>query len=145
MPNPTALASPSNVHLWIDRTCLEVVIDPTGIHSLQKGMSVSYNPNDINSRVGATVFDDVNAIAGKVNSSSATRNEFYGVVDCYPFLTLLLASNMTKIDFMRLDVEGFELKILQTIPWDKIKIRVSRNLRSILLDMCKRSSKSYPI
>jgi hypothetical protein len=87
-------------------------------------MSVSYDQNDINSRVGATVFDDLNAMAGKVNSSTGTRHQYWGIVDCYPFLTLLLAANTTKIDFMRLDVEGFELKILQTIPWDKIKIRV---------------------
>ncbi|XP_069185178.1 protein Star-like [Procambarus clarkii] len=41
-----------------------------------------------------------------------------------PIYSLLLALNVTQIDFFSLDVEGFELKVLQTIPWDKIKIRL---------------------
>ncbi len=32
--------------------------------------------------------------------------------------------NVTKIDFLSLDVEGFEMPILRSLPWDKLDISV---------------------
>ena len=43
---------------------------------------------------------------------------------CFPFLTIMRALNKTKIDYLSLDVEGWELPILRTIPFDKIDISV---------------------
>ena len=37
---------------------------------------------------------------------------------------MLLAIGQTEIDYLSLDVEGAELDILQTIPFDKIKIDI---------------------
>jgi hypothetical protein len=37
----------------------------------------------------------------------------------------LLAVGQTQIDFFSLDVEGHELKILKTIPWHKVYIKVN--------------------
>ena len=36
----------------------------------------------------------------------------------------MLALNRTKIDYFSLDVEGYELPILRTIPFDKLDISV---------------------
>jgi FkbM family methyltransferase len=83
-----------------------------------------YQPNNIDGRLSAHVFDDDKARAGMPNVTAGPQQQYFSKVDCYPLLTLLLAANMTKIDFMRLDVEGFEIKILQKIPWDRMKIRV---------------------
>jgi len=47
-------------------------------------------------------------------------------VQCFPFYSVLLASNHTTIDYLSLDVEGHEIKILQTIPWDRVDIKVCR-------------------
>ncbi|KAL4084838.1 hypothetical protein QTP88_027722 [Uroleucon formosanum] len=44
-------------------------------------------------------------------------------VQCFPFYTYLLALNITVIDYFSLDVEGSELNVLKTIPFDKIDIR----------------------
>jgi hypothetical protein len=41
---------------------------------------------------------------------------------CFPLYSILLAVNRTAVDFLSLDVEGHELKILQTIPWHKIEL-----------------------
>ena len=41
---------------------------------------------------------------------------------CIPVYSLLRAVNMHHINFFSLDVEGAELKILETIPFDKIEI-----------------------
>jgi Methyltransferase FkbM domain len=43
---------------------------------------------------------------------------------CFPIQSLMLAINKTRIDYFSLDVEGFELEVLQTVPWEKLDIRV---------------------
>lgn len=43
---------------------------------------------------------------------------------CFPLYSILLAVNRTRVDFFSLDIEGHELKVLQTIPWHKVDIRV---------------------
>ena len=41
-------------------------------------------------------------------------------VECYPLYSLLLAMDHTRVDFLSLDVEGAELAVLRTVPWDKV-------------------------
>ncbi|XP_070001232.1 protein Star [Penaeus vannamei] len=41
-----------------------------------------------------------------------------------PLSSVLQAVNMTRIDFLSLDVGGLELQVLQTIPWERVKIRL---------------------
>ena len=43
---------------------------------------------------------------------------------CFPFYSILLAMGNPTVDYFSLDVEGAELQILQTIPWDKVDIKV---------------------
>ncbi|KAK4304744.1 hypothetical protein Pmani_023320 [Petrolisthes manimaculis] len=45
-------------------------------------------------------------------------------MDALPLHSILQALNVTMIDFFSLDVEGYELKVLKTLSWDRIKIRV---------------------
>ncbi|XP_050523899.1 uncharacterized protein LOC126895745 [Daktulosphaira vitifoliae] len=44
-------------------------------------------------------------------------------VQCFPFYTYMLALNKTVIDYFSLDVEGSELNVLKTIPFEKIDIK----------------------
>ena len=46
------------------------------------------------------------------------------IVTCLPFFSILLALDNPTIDYFSLDVEGYELDILKTIPWDKVNIKV---------------------
>ncbi len=43
-------------------------------------------------------------------------------VPCFPLESILLAINQTHVDYFSLDVEGYELPILKTIPFDRIQI-----------------------
>jgi hypothetical protein len=36
----------------------------------------------------------------------------------------VLAANLTSIDYFSIDVEGIELEVLKTIPWNKVDIKV---------------------
>lgn len=46
------------------------------------------------------------------------------IVPCFPLETLLLAINVTHVDYFSLDVEGVEMPVLKTIPWNKLDIRI---------------------
>ena len=46
------------------------------------------------------------------------------LAQCFPVYSLLLALNRTTVDYFSLDVEGSELQILKTIPFDKVDIKV---------------------
>ena len=43
---------------------------------------------------------------------------------CLPFFSILLALGNPYVDYFSLDVEGSELSILKTIPWEEVKIKV---------------------
>jgi hypothetical protein len=46
------------------------------------------------------------------------------LIPCFPLDALLAALNQTTVDYFSLDVEGYELPILRTIPFDKLDIKV---------------------
>jgi hypothetical protein len=41
-------------------------------------------------------------------------------MQCFPLYSLLLAVGNPKVDYLSLDIEGAELLVLKTIPWDKV-------------------------
>ena len=45
-------------------------------------------------------------------------------VTCLPLYSILMALDNPTVDYFSLDVEGFELDILKTIPFDKVDIKV---------------------
>lgn len=45
-------------------------------------------------------------------------------VPCVPFYTVLKALNVTVVDYLGLDIEGAELQVLQTIPFDKVMFKI---------------------
>ncbi len=48
----------------------------------------------------------------------------YTQVWCFPMLSVLLAVDHTKVDYMVLDIEGSEIPVLQGTPWDKVDVDV---------------------
>jgi hypothetical protein len=44
-------------------------------------------------------------------------------VQCFPLYSILLALGNPTVDIFSLDIEGAELKVLETIPWSKVKIK----------------------
>ncbi|XP_018007683.1 uncharacterized protein LOC108665442 [Hyalella azteca] len=45
-------------------------------------------------------------------------------VQCYPLYSVMKAANLTQLNYLALDVEGLEMKVLQTLPWDAVNITV---------------------
>ena len=58
------------------------------------------------------------------NSQKETQETFVNVT-CLPLFSILMALDNPRIDYFSLDVEGSELAILKTIPFDKVNIMVN--------------------
>ncbi|XP_017887714.1 uncharacterized protein LOC108629500 [Ceratina calcarata] len=56
------------------------------------------------------------------NSADVAYTGQHIKVQCIPFAHLMAALNVTAIDYFSLDIEGSELEVLKTIPFDKIDI-----------------------
>ncbi|XP_045107887.1 uncharacterized protein LOC123502728 isoform X1 [Portunus trituberculatus] len=61
---------------------------------------------------------------GKIsNLETGQKKTGYAEVQCLPLYSILLALNTTTVDYFSLDVEGAEMGVLKTIPWDKVDIK----------------------
>ena len=61
----------------------------------------------------------------KINSEIKELNEDnLANVICFPLFGVLKAINVTKVDYFSLDVEGNEMDVLRTIPFDEVEITV---------------------
>ncbi|XP_076101019.1 uncharacterized protein LOC143070724 [Mytilus galloprovincialis] len=58
-----------------------------------------------------------------VQNRNLTGNNIVDV-QCFPLYSILKALSVTHVDFFSLDVEGNELQVLETIPFDKLYIDI---------------------
>jgi hypothetical protein len=82
--------------------------------------------------------EEINSFAGRRSHiSQLERNVDYKVpanksnvvyVDCYPLYDILLATGLTTVDVMFVDVEGAEIGVLETVPWDLVDIKVQESI-----------------
>ena len=57
------------------------------------------------------------------NGNKLKGDKFTNVL-CFPLFGVLKAINVTKVDYFSLDVEGNEMDVLRTIPFDDVDITV---------------------
>ena len=69
---------------------------------------------------------NVGQISNDFNASDFVKSTQAGYVpvQCFPIYSILLALGRTEVDYFSLDVEGAELDVLKTIPFDKVNIKV---------------------
>ncbi|XP_076286479.1 uncharacterized protein LOC143212055 isoform X2 [Lasioglossum baleicum] len=56
------------------------------------------------------------------NSADVAHSGVHVSVQCIPFIDLMMALNVSTVNYFSLDIEGNELQVLKTIPFDKINI-----------------------
>ena len=56
-----------------------------------------------------------------INQNNFKKDEIQ--VQCFPLYSILLALNRTSVDYLSLDIEGDELYVLKTVPFDKVDIK----------------------
>ncbi|XP_018012078.1 uncharacterized protein LOC108669283 isoform X2 [Hyalella azteca] len=64
----------------------------------------------------------INANENTLTNAEKTQNSVR--VPCYPFYSVMAALGNPVVDYMSLDVEGVEMNVLKSIPWNDVKIRV---------------------
>jgi hypothetical protein len=62
------------------------------------------------------------AIVAKSRMNEAMVEKDLHYVQCLPLGDILVAMNFTHVNYLSLDVEGLEYDVLESIPYDKIKI-----------------------
>lgn len=101
-------------------------------HSIHSCLSVTPYP-DIVEFDSADVFGGINVELKDVNNKDLKRIRDSvpeklrnrESVECYPLYSLLLATGIAdKVDLLSLDIEGAELAVLRTIPWNKVNIEL---------------------
>ena len=69
-------------------------------------------------------FGHIGHIATQNEQIGSGNQDGYVNVTCLPLYSILLALNNPTIDYFSLDIEGSELDVLKTIPFDKVDIKV---------------------
>ena len=60
---------------------------------------------------------------GKISKDMEANASIIKAV-CLPFFSILYAIGNPTVDYFSLDIEGVELDVLKTIPWDNVDIKV---------------------
>ena len=61
-------------------------------------------------------------IVGDVSDTATSKKRVK--IQCFPLYSILLALNQLRVDYFSLDVEGAEMDVLNTIPFDKVDIKM---------------------
>uniref|UniRef100_A0A2P2HWA2 Protein Star-like n=2 Tax=Hirondellea gigas TaxID=1518452 RepID=A0A2P2HWA2_9CRUS len=93
-------------------------------HRKSIALNACLAPTEIATELLLRKGNSVNALNNIVDKPQNSSHASTIKVPCFPFYTVLLAAGNPTIDFLSLDIEGPELKVLKTIPWDKVKIRL---------------------
>lgn len=68
-----------------------------------------------------------NELTSKIeNTKDVAHNGKHVDVQCFPLASYIMALNITSVDYFSLDVEGSEMEVLQTIPFNLVDIKVTR-------------------
>ncbi|XP_076673527.1 uncharacterized protein LOC143371795 isoform X2 [Andrena cerasifolii] len=98
-----------NRRAYMTPTCLGIVPYPTVSNFLMaRNVGRLHEPNDTDTHLP--------------NSPDVAHSGTHVSVQCIPFIHLMNALNVTTVDYFSLDIEGNELKVLKTIPFDEINI-----------------------
>ncbi|XP_042229106.1 protein Star-like isoform X2 [Homarus americanus] len=87
-------------------------------HSIHACLSPYPFPREVTFKQSDTMGHIVNG------GDDASRHGIFTRVKCFPLYSLLLALNTTRLDLLSLDVEGAELQVLRTVPWEAVRIEV---------------------
>ncbi|XP_069980059.1 uncharacterized protein [Penaeus vannamei] len=111
---------------WALNACLNTKPYP----SQEAFMTGVEKPTDVNNNLNGKYMPEIEHHISLGSSRLAqfddnvTQLEGRMVVQCIPLYTIARAMGITHIDFMSLDVEGAELGILETVPWDRLSFTI---------------------
>lgn len=100
----------TNRKAWLAPTCLSQKTSPVLVKSTHRISILNSN---------------LKLIQTKVTITGLKRGHDLVDVHCHPLTALLTAMNRTVVDLLRLDLNGDELNVLKTFPFESMYIAVS--------------------
>ncbi|XP_050711749.1 uncharacterized protein LOC126995893 [Eriocheir sinensis] len=85
-------------------------------YSIQTALSLTNKSTEVKFRVLGP--------KGELSSVWDKKGKTIITVRALPLYAILKALDVPVIDYLSLDIEGAEMKVLDTLPWDKVKVRV---------------------
>ncbi len=119
-----------NRKAWISPACISPTKYPIEVGRVEDEHDV-ITTISTNSKLPQATFYQTKAKPYLNGLTNERKNQRKRVVDgstsvqCVPLYSLLLALNRTVVDFLSLDIEGSEMDVLGTIPFDKLIFKVS--------------------
>ncbi|MCL4146109.1 UNVERIFIED_CONTAM: hypothetical protein GTU68_035736 [Idotea baltica] len=113
---------------WASNSCLSSTSYPK--RTIMVSRSASGKRNKFEMAYNWIFRGQIHELKNNISSSydnfhaRASSIPLYSTVQCFPLYSYLLALNKTNIDLFTLDVQGAETGIIETIPFDKIKVKV---------------------
>lgn len=101
---------------------------PFCLSTERKVMSVKYEANKFRSHISTGAEEGTDAVDDSEGEESANSSR----LTCFPLVAALRAVGVQRVDYFSLDVEGYELKILKTIPFHLLDIKVLEPLLCVL-------------
>ncbi|CAL4183821.1 unnamed protein product, partial [Meganyctiphanes norvegica] len=109
---------------WVSNTCLSRTQYPrqTVMESTfpDKGSAAPMNIKGGSHEFGVSLYNYEEK--GSANFLYAAT-EHLTSVQCFPLASYLLALNVSTVDFLSLDIQGSEMAVLDTLPWDSVNFR----------------------
>jgi len=95
-------------------------------HLIQTCLGTKETPYFTNFDITGGVVKVTNTSAYQVTAGFASTGEngYNLKLQCFPLYSLLLSLGNPTVNLFVLDIEGYELSVLETIPWDKVDIEV---------------------
>ena len=104
---------------WVSQACLSDIKHPKIVKMVEVRSNNFHVIPDIYARGSSyQIGNEDNDIPIHIDIQ---KNYFKSV--CFPLYSFLLALNVTTVDFMSLDIQGPELEVINTIPFNKVYIR----------------------
>lgn len=101
---------------WISPTCFSTQKHPIWVNFDMAGLLGGIENGEKKPADDSNTIDDSEWMEGFTRRTNKMQ--------CMPLFSMLLALDNPTIHYLSLDIEGAELAVLQTLPWDKVDIRV---------------------
>ncbi|XP_064119121.1 protein Star-like [Macrobrachium nipponense] len=99
---------------------LLIEASPSYFKAMQKKNRKAYS---IHAALAVTTFASEVTLDADIGYSNRLSSHVV-TVKGIPLFSILRVLNVEVVDFLSLDIESFEVKVLKTLPWDKIKFRL---------------------
>ena len=84
-------------------------------------------PGSRKTKIARSLFLKIGEVKGWAENQIEKKSDHIQAL-CLPLISMLNAIGNPTVDYFSLDIEGVELNVLRTIPWDKVDIKVFKKI-----------------